>query len=648
MKKEGIIFDGDDTLWETQSLFENAKRQFWKQMRKLGFSKEEVIQKLEEIDHHNIDQFAFSKARFPLSMQQTYEELCKIHDLPEIREQKEVIRKIGSSVFSQVPSVFKGVKRVLQKLHNEYFLILATKGDKEIQEEKLRATKLEALFDKIYILNKKTEREYHAILEENNTECFRMWVVGNSVRSDINPALKLRLKCFWIPRKTWSYEEEPLLKSGWVQRLSSIKQLPKALRKAKLEEKKKGIKNTNSPQKIVYLFSSAYHKLYKQDVLDVLALPHNFRHHFRYDKDWIAKEILEGPRRIIGMTGVVVFVDRAISGEEERDPFFYPVRNVTIIDSVMEGSTIHVYFRLGNYIDYPMEKIAQVYNEGVKNVLDEQNRPFLKISRDHKEISGKFIGLGTLCSFLQPAVTERQQSTAWQNIIRMFEDGCPDTFKDAIFYRLTKIEHLVKPFLIIRACRFVKELVRRGNKESFKIAQQHIYKTEYKNIGICDTFLPPHTGYILKGGGFYRINLSFYRKNPPSGGMQDAILDINFEPTLFHKSFTTPIRISFRYDYKNVDLATKEQLSSSFTKIIIGLREKDREKFASPYLTIPMYLVSPHLKLILLPLLFLMGSAFIAISGSDLTIPQWAKSLLLVFGPIMQTFSLWIMYRKLK
>jgi putative hydrolase of the HAD superfamily len=63
----------------------------------------------------------------------------------------------------------------------------------------------------VYILPRKTEQEYLQILDAWGVAPVDAWAVGNSVRSDINPALRVGIRAVWIARPTWLYEEASLL-----------------------------------------------------------------------------------------------------------------------------------------------------------------------------------------------------------------------------------------------------------------------------------------------------------------------------------------------------------------------------------------------------------------------------------------------------
>jgi putative hydrolase of the HAD superfamily len=110
---------------------------------------------------------------------------------------------------------------ILQSLSRCYLLVLATKGDAVAQDIKINRLGLHSFFKRIYILPQKTELEYSQIIGDQRTPRDNVWVVGNSVRSDINPALRLGLRAILIPRGSWLYEEDVLL-DGDVVRVASL------------------------------------------------------------------------------------------------------------------------------------------------------------------------------------------------------------------------------------------------------------------------------------------------------------------------------------------------------------------------------------------------------------------------------------------
>lgn len=224
VKIKTIIFDLDDTLVKTSRLYDRAREEFSSLMGKLGFEKEEALVKLDEIDIKNIHQHGFTKERYPFSLGKTYEYFSQKNKEEINPELKKKIEEIGWQVFRQIPELVDGVYQVLDILSKKYFLILATLGDPQVQEEKLQLTNLKKYFSVVYVLRYKNVEEYQNILMEHKLDKKDTWIIGNSVRSDLNPGLKLGLNCILIPTLTWKFEEEEPLSENYLQ-LDSLKEV---------------------------------------------------------------------------------------------------------------------------------------------------------------------------------------------------------------------------------------------------------------------------------------------------------------------------------------------------------------------------------------------------------------------------------------
>jgi putative hydrolase of the HAD superfamily len=230
LSRIGVIFDGDDTLWETQLLYALAKRKFFRQMERLGFDPIEAEERFERIDVHNVRLFGFSKGRFPRSMSDTYRLLSGDYNKSVDKNIKKQVEAIGYSAFGKKPRVFPGVTEVLRTLRAvQLKIILATKGDQEVQEEKISFSNLRSYFDRIYIFPEKRERDLIKIVNECNLDVQVSWSIGNSIKSDINPALKIGMRAIWIPKKTWGFEEGKPLDKKRLFKVRSIKEVPKVL-----------------------------------------------------------------------------------------------------------------------------------------------------------------------------------------------------------------------------------------------------------------------------------------------------------------------------------------------------------------------------------------------------------------------------------
>ncbi|RKX67004.1 MAG: hypothetical protein DRP41_01395 [Thermodesulfobacteriota bacterium] len=227
-KNKAIIFDGDDTLWKTQELYDDAKENFNRLMKSQGFN-EDIVELLDEIDMQRVEILKFSKSRFLESMLITYVMLCgKYHKNWDI-EVESKIRNIGESVFKFPPTLYEDTMETLRVLSEHFSLVLFTNGDRKIQKKKIDSLgkEFKSYFEKIYIAEIKNEEEYGKIFNELGFSIQNVWVIGNSIKSDINPALKLGLKAILIPRGTWKYEEETSIsdKIAIVSSLTEAKKL---------------------------------------------------------------------------------------------------------------------------------------------------------------------------------------------------------------------------------------------------------------------------------------------------------------------------------------------------------------------------------------------------------------------------------------
>ena len=212
-----IIFDLDDTLIKTSKLYNHARNRFSSLMGRSGFDGEASLIKLDEIDISYIKVHGFIKERYPYSLGKTYEFFCKENNKEIDFDLKERIEDIGWQVFRQIPELVDEAFSVLQNLRKKYLLILATLGDPRVQKEKIRLTGLEKYFSDVYVLKYKNVEEYQSIISKHDLNKDETWIIGNSVRSDLNPGLKLGLNCILIPYLSWKFEDEKPISNNYLK-----------------------------------------------------------------------------------------------------------------------------------------------------------------------------------------------------------------------------------------------------------------------------------------------------------------------------------------------------------------------------------------------------------------------------------------------
>ena len=165
-----------------------------------------------DIDARNVKKMGFRKERFPLSMKETYKEIANTLGVKD-PEGEEIAYKIGTQAFSlekwKKQGLVEGAEETIKYLQMQNDrLILLTKGDEEIQRMKIKANDLESLFgeENIHIVPFKNEESILSLMKGTNPE--NVWHVGNSIKSDIIPAIKAGVGAIYIPLETWKYEKQ--------------------------------------------------------------------------------------------------------------------------------------------------------------------------------------------------------------------------------------------------------------------------------------------------------------------------------------------------------------------------------------------------------------------------------------------------------
>lgn len=225
-EKRGCILDFDDTLVETTIYYDKAKELFAEKMALLGFPIKEALDILNQFDISNVLECGgFHKECFPKALVQTYEHYCRKHDVAVCSLTSKWMEEVGWWVYDQPVDLIEGVEETLDILSGEIPLFLATKGDEEIQMARINQSGLAKYFNKIYIVPDKTHEEYRVIAEDNTLDTRVSWVVGNSMKGDINPGLRSGFNCIHVfHRNTWDFEEEDPIAEHYS--VKSIKEIP--------------------------------------------------------------------------------------------------------------------------------------------------------------------------------------------------------------------------------------------------------------------------------------------------------------------------------------------------------------------------------------------------------------------------------------
>lgn len=213
-----LLIDADDTLWETNALFERTIAAYVELLAPLGYDPQTIRQEVDRTEHRNIQRRGYGTRSFLLTLEEVYLKLARRGGQAGQRAEGKVLEEIRrlSRILLPVPHrVFDGVAATLTYLKPRHRLFLLTKGNVEEQSAKLAASGLEGFFHGCEIVAEKDASTYNGLVERHGWSRPEVWMVGNSPRSDVNPALAAGLNAVFIPSPvSWDYENEEIRPGG--------------------------------------------------------------------------------------------------------------------------------------------------------------------------------------------------------------------------------------------------------------------------------------------------------------------------------------------------------------------------------------------------------------------------------------------------
>lgn len=220
-----LAFDADDTLWDCQSHFVAAEKEYQSILSDYG-SPEEVSAALFKTETKNMPLLGYGCKAFVLSL---------IENAVSMSNGKLPADKIGrildfSKSLLNMPAIpLAGVRTVLDTLRNarkDYKMVVFTKGELLDQENKLKRSGLETFFDVIVVVSDKTQKEYEMLCKRFACSIQELVMVGNSFRSDIAPVLELGGYAIYIPSKMlWQHEHAEEYEHDHLVTVDNIKDI---------------------------------------------------------------------------------------------------------------------------------------------------------------------------------------------------------------------------------------------------------------------------------------------------------------------------------------------------------------------------------------------------------------------------------------
>ena len=221
-----LIFDADDTLWDSNIHFLEAFEAFVDAATRLDerLDRAAVKDLFREVEIELIQTHGYGRGPYLIALERAAERIASDGTRAELRASA---REIGARLLERHCELLPGVEETVRELASRHELLLFTKGARAEQLVKLERSGLAPMFTRVETPREKNVAAYQRLIAEAQLEPERTFMIGNSPRSDINPALRAGLRAVYIPHPhTWELEHEELIPAeGRLVELSNFRDL---------------------------------------------------------------------------------------------------------------------------------------------------------------------------------------------------------------------------------------------------------------------------------------------------------------------------------------------------------------------------------------------------------------------------------------
>jgi len=222
--RQHLIFDADDRLWENNIVFEGVIADFITWIDHPSLDETEVRAVLDEVEHLHATEHGYGTKVFALTLEVTAQRLRE-GELTAA-DRSEIARLLRRLAWDQL-EIIDGVPETLAELHDRHDLFLLTKADQDEQSHKIARSGLAHHFRRTVVSPEKNAEVYRRLVDEESLDAGRTWMIGNSPRSDILPAVEAGLRAVFVPHDhTWHLEHVELPEAhDRILRLRSFRDL---------------------------------------------------------------------------------------------------------------------------------------------------------------------------------------------------------------------------------------------------------------------------------------------------------------------------------------------------------------------------------------------------------------------------------------
>jgi len=221
-----IVFDGDDTLWRTEPLYDLARQRARAIVELAGLAGAAWEHLERGRDVENVGRFGYSTVRFPISCVEAYEQLCAETGLGPDPEVARAVASAAMTAFDELAELLPHARETLEALRGRGLrLILLTKGEPGLQRQRVEQSGLAPMFDIIEIVDEKTPETFAAVLAKAGVAANEALSVGNSIPSDVLPSLAAGVQPVWIDAYVWEHEQSTGEIDGRVIKVEDLAEL---------------------------------------------------------------------------------------------------------------------------------------------------------------------------------------------------------------------------------------------------------------------------------------------------------------------------------------------------------------------------------------------------------------------------------------
>jgi len=219
-----LIFDADDTLWDSNIHFLEAFDSFVAACERIGISdSRQVKNAVRDSELELIESLGYGRKPYVMALHHAARKLATNGGSEQLHAD---IDRIGDYLIDRHCELLPDVDTTLLELSQRHTLFMLTKGRRDEQLSKLERSGLLPLFSRVETPHEKNTDAYLRLIRDAELHPERTWMIGNSPRSDINPAVRAGLRAVFIRHThTWELEDEDLLVSDRIVEIDSFRRL---------------------------------------------------------------------------------------------------------------------------------------------------------------------------------------------------------------------------------------------------------------------------------------------------------------------------------------------------------------------------------------------------------------------------------------